>query len=146
MIELLRCRSVVHHQSTDVFRSTEAFLENLARQQVLMDDSAGSGLTGGSLREEAAKGAALNPAQVVIGRILAGEQIAGDEIFEALHEQDSLIVGIPETCRKKPRAYADLGIDRPMCLHQVRTPPHDSVMDSVRLLGGLIPEFDHRPG
>jgi hypothetical protein len=28
----------------------------------------------------------------------------------------------------------------------VRTPPHDSVMDSVRLLGGLIPEFDHRPG
>jgi hypothetical protein len=34
-----------------------------------MDDTAG-GLTGGSLREEAAKGAALNPAQVVIGRIL----------------------------------------------------------------------------
>jgi 3-keto-L-gulonate-6-phosphate decarboxylase len=74
MIELLRWRgggrSVVHHQSTDVFRSPEAFLENLARQQVLMDDTAGSGLTGGSLREEAAKGAALNPAQVVIGRIL----------------------------------------------------------------------------
>jgi 3-keto-L-gulonate-6-phosphate decarboxylase len=73
MIELLRWRgggrSVVHHQSTDVFRSPEAFLENLARLQVLMDDTAG-GLTGGSLREEAAKGAALNPAQVVIGRIL----------------------------------------------------------------------------
>jgi hypothetical protein len=82
---------------------------------------------------------------VVIGRILAGEQIAGDEIFEALHEQDSLIMGIPETCRKKPRAYADLGIDRPMCLHQVRTPPHDSVMDSVRLLGGLIPSSNTGP-
>jgi 3-keto-L-gulonate-6-phosphate decarboxylase len=73
MTELLRWRgggrSVVHHQSTDVFRSPEAFLENLARLQVLMDDTAG-GLTGGSLSEEAAKGAALNPAQVVIGRIL----------------------------------------------------------------------------
>ena len=97
MIELWRWRgggrsvvhhqsSVVHRQSIDVFRSPEAFLEILARQQVLMDDPAGSGLTGGSLREEAAKGAALN-----------------------LYEQDSLFVGIFETC---PEEAACLRVSR----------------------------------
>jgi hypothetical protein len=39
--------------------------------------------------------------------------------------------------------YADLGIDRLMCFHQVGRLPHDAVMKSIRLIGELIPEFDN---
>ena len=65
-----------------------------------------------------------------------------DEIFAVLSAQDSLIVGSPETCRKKLRAYADLGIDRMMCLQQMGDIGHEEVMESIRLVGGLIPDFD----
>jgi alkanesulfonate monooxygenase SsuD/methylene tetrahydromethanopterin reductase-like flavin-dependent oxidoreductase (luciferase family) len=53
-----------------------------------------------------------------------------------------LIVGSPETCRRKLRAYAELGIDRMMCFQQVGSIPHERVMESIRLIGELIPEFD----
>jgi len=59
-----------------------------------------------------------------------------------LSAQDSLIVGSPDTCRKKLRAYADLGIDRLMCFQQVGAIAHERVMKSIELIGGLIPEFD----
>ncbi|WP_267132850.1 hypothetical protein [Streptomyces cyaneochromogenes] len=38
--------------------------------------------------------------------------------------------------RKKLRAYADLGIDRRMCFQQVGALPHESVLRSIRLVGG----------
>ena len=56
--------------------------------------------------------------------------------------QQSLIVGSPDTCRKKLQAYADLGIDRLMCLQQIGPIGADEVMTSIRLIGELIPEFD----
>jgi alkanesulfonate monooxygenase SsuD/methylene tetrahydromethanopterin reductase-like flavin-dependent oxidoreductase (luciferase family) len=70
-----------------------------------------------------------------------GETVPDDELFDGLSEQGSLIVGSPETCRKKLRAYADAGIDRLMCFHQVGALPHDLVLRSIRLIGELIPEF-----
>ncbi|WP_020666032.1 LLM class flavin-dependent oxidoreductase [Amycolatopsis nigrescens] len=122
------------------FEARAAFLENLARHQALLDDPAGGGLTGEFLREEVNE--PPTPAQLVIGRILEGEQVPDDEIFEVLSAQDSLIVGSPETCRKKLRVYADLGIDRLMCFHQVGQLSHEQVLTSIRLIGELIPEFD----
>ncbi|MDF3148270.1 MULTISPECIES: hypothetical protein [unclassified Streptomyces] len=96
----------------------------------------------GHLRREAAAAGAPSAAMLVIGRILQGEQVPDDEVYDALAEQDSLIVGSPETVRKKLRAYADLGIDRLMCFQQVGALPHESVLRSMRLVGELIPEFD----
>ncbi|NEB01800.1 LLM class flavin-dependent oxidoreductase [Streptomyces sp. SID13726] len=124
------------------FEAADAFMETMAREQALRDDPSGGGLAGEFLRAEAASGAGPSPATLVIGRILQGETVPDDEVYEALSAQDSLIVGSPETCRKKLRAYADLGVDRLMCFQQVGALPHESVLNSIRLVGGLIPEFD----
>jgi alkanesulfonate monooxygenase SsuD/methylene tetrahydromethanopterin reductase-like flavin-dependent oxidoreductase (luciferase family) len=121
------------------FEAKRSFLETAARQQALLDSPDGGGLTGEFLRADAA--VPPNRAQIAIGRILEGEDLSDEEIFEALRDQDSLIVGSPKTCRKKLRMYADLGIDRLMCFHQVGHLPHDAVMKSIRLIGELIGEF-----
>jgi len=124
------------------FEAADAFMETMAREQALRDDPSGGGLAGAFLRAEAASGTGPSPATLVIGRILQGETVPDDEVYQALAAQDSLIVGSPETCRRKLRAYADLGIDRLMCFQQVGALPHESVMQSIRLVGELIPEFD----
>lgn len=129
-------------QALTFFEAAAAFVETVEHQKRLMEDPSGGGLTGDFLRAEAAAFTGPNPAQLVIGRVLQGEAVPDEEIFEALNAQDSLIVGSPETCRKKLRTYADLGIDRLMAFHQVGNLSHDSVMTSLRLLGDLIPEFD----
>jgi alkanesulfonate monooxygenase SsuD/methylene tetrahydromethanopterin reductase-like flavin-dependent oxidoreductase (luciferase family) len=127
------------------FEADKMFMETAAVQQALLDDPSGGGLAGEFLRAEAAKGLPPNRAQIIIGRILAGEEVDPQEIFEALYDQDSLIVGSQETCRKKLRKYADLGIDRLMAFHQVGHLRHEQVMKSIRLLGELIPELDPQP-
>ncbi|WOX09521.1 LLM class flavin-dependent oxidoreductase [Streptomyces sp. N50] len=121
------------------FEAAEAFVETMTIQQGILADPAGGGLTGAFLRDEV--DTAPNAAQLAIGRILQGETVPEDELFEALMAQDSLIVGSPDTCRKKLRAYADAGIDRLMCFQQVGAIPHERVMDSIRRVGELIPEF-----
>ncbi|MGW0709653.1 LLM class flavin-dependent oxidoreductase [Streptomyces sp. NPDC002643] len=124
------------------FEAADAFMETRAREQALIDDPSGGGLAGEFLRKEMAAAGTPSAALMVIGRILQGEQVPDDEVFDALAGQDSLIVGSPETVRKKLRAYADLGIDRLMCFHQVGALPHEAVLRSIRLVGDLIPEFD----
>lgn len=125
------------------FEVKEMFLQLAAEQEALARDPAGGGLTGQLVRDQAARGvAAPNRAQIVIGRILQGETVADEEVFESLRDQDSLIVGSPETCRRKIQQFVELGVDRLMCFHQVGSLPHDKVMKSIRLVGELIPEFD----
>jgi alkanesulfonate monooxygenase SsuD/methylene tetrahydromethanopterin reductase-like flavin-dependent oxidoreductase (luciferase family) len=124
------------------FEAKQMFLETAARQQALLDKPVDGGLLSEFLRAEAAQALPPNRAQICIARILEGEHVPDDEIFDALHDQDSLIVGSPDTCRKKLRKYADLGIDRLMSFHQVGHLPHKAVMNSIRLLGELIPELE----
>jgi alkanesulfonate monooxygenase SsuD/methylene tetrahydromethanopterin reductase-like flavin-dependent oxidoreductase (luciferase family) len=124
------------------FEAADSFVETVRQQQALLDDPSGGGLTGDFLRAEAAGFTGPTRAQTVIGRVLQGDDVAPEEIFEALNEQDSLIVGSPDTCRKKLQVYADLGIDRLMAFHQVGSLAHEDVMTSLRLLSDLIPEFD----
>ncbi|SFW79480.1 LLM class flavin-dependent oxidoreductase [Amycolatopsis australiensis] len=118
------------------FEAATEFVRQNARNEELKRSP---GLTGEFLREEAAN--APSAANLLIARILQGEQVADDEVFEVLSAQDSLIVGSPQTCRKKLRAYADLGIDRMMCLQQIGGIPHEKVLKSIRLIGELIPEL-----
>jgi alkanesulfonate monooxygenase SsuD/methylene tetrahydromethanopterin reductase-like flavin-dependent oxidoreductase (luciferase family) len=126
-------------QALTFFEAKRSFLETAARQQAMLDGPGGGGLTGEFLRADAQ--VPPNRAQICIGRILEGERVSDEEIFDALHDQDSLIVGSQRTCREKLRRYADLGIDRLMCFHQVGRLPHDAVMRSIRLIGELAPEF-----
>ncbi|NNN29656.1 LLM class flavin-dependent oxidoreductase [Streptomyces sp. S3(2020)] len=121
------------------FEAADAFMDTFARQQAILADPSGGGLTGDFLRTEA--DAALNEAQIAIGRILQGELVPDQELFDVLSAQDSLIVGSPDTCRKKLAAYAEAGIDRLMCFQQVGAIEHDRVLRSIELIGGLIAEF-----
>jgi alkanesulfonate monooxygenase SsuD/methylene tetrahydromethanopterin reductase-like flavin-dependent oxidoreductase (luciferase family) len=125
------------------FEAREQFLQTAAEQEALLKDPAGGGLTGQFLRNQKSP-APPNRAQIVIGRIMQGEKVSDEEIFAALSEQDSLIVGSPETCRRKMQVYKDLGIDRLMCFQQVGSLPHEKVMKSIRLVGELIPSLDPR--
>ncbi|HEX4721262.1 MAG TPA: LLM class flavin-dependent oxidoreductase [Pseudonocardiaceae bacterium] len=122
------------------FEAATDFVRMMKRHEELLAKPDGGGLTGEFLRGEAD-----NPpteAQLLIGRILQGETVPDDEVFTVLSAQDSLIVGSQETCRKKLRAYAELGIDRMMCLHQMGGLADDDVLKSIRLIGELIPDLD----
>jgi alkanesulfonate monooxygenase SsuD/methylene tetrahydromethanopterin reductase-like flavin-dependent oxidoreductase (luciferase family) len=121
------------------FEAASEFVRLNARQQELATAPDGGGLTGDFLRGEAQHGP--TDANLLIARILQGEPVPDDEIFAVLSAQDSLIVGSPDTCRKKLRAYADLGVDRLMCLQQIGGIPHDKVLKSIRLIGELIPDL-----
>lgn len=125
------------------FEAREVFMQTAAEEEAKMRDLAGGGLTGQFLRAKAEQGQTPpNRAQIVIGRIMAGEQVSDEEVFDALGEQDSLIVGSPETCRRKMEVYRDLGIDRLMCFQQVGSLPHEKVMKSMRLVGDLIDSLE----
>ena len=122
------------------FEAATDFRLAMERNEKLLAAPDGGGATGEFLRAEA--GDAPTPAAMLIGRILGGEDVPEDELFEILSAQNSLIVGSPDTCRKKLRAYADLGIDRLLCLHQMGALGDEEVTTSIRLTGELISEFD----
>ncbi len=133
------------HRAFTFFEAKDAFLKTAAEQEALLRDPAGGGLVGQFLRDEAAKAQQPNRAQIVIGRIMMGDNPTDEEVYDALSDQDSLIVGSPETCLRKMQVYADLGIDHLMCFQQVGNLPHDKVMKSIRLIGELIPQLDRKP-
>ncbi len=122
------------------FEAAKDFVRMMQRHEELLKEPDGGGLAGEFLRHELND--APTSAQLMIGRVIQGENVSEDEIFEVLSAQDSLIVGSPETCARKLRAYAGIGIDRMMCLQQMGGIAHDDVMTSIRLIGELIPEFD----
>jgi alkanesulfonate monooxygenase SsuD/methylene tetrahydromethanopterin reductase-like flavin-dependent oxidoreductase (luciferase family) len=121
------------------FEAATEFVRLNARQEQIVASPDGGGLTGEFLRNEA--GNVPTEANLLIAGILQGEAVPEEEIFTVLSAQDSLIVGSPDTCRRKLRAYADLGIDRMMCLQQIGGIPHEKVCKSIRLIGELIPEL-----
>jgi alkanesulfonate monooxygenase SsuD/methylene tetrahydromethanopterin reductase-like flavin-dependent oxidoreductase (luciferase family) len=126
------------------FEAAAQFVSTTRLQNELLSKPDGGGLTGQFLRGEADD--AITEGKMLIGRIVQGEDVPEDEIFSVLSAQDSLIVGSPETCRRKLQAYADLGIDRMMCLQQMGSIGHDDVMTSIRLIGDLISDFDFNRG
>jgi len=68
------------------------------------------------------------------------------EVFRYLREHNSIVVGDPDRCARAFERYQALGIDRMLCLMQVRGIPLDKVMESIRLLGReVVPHF-HRNG
>lgn len=124
------------------FEAAAEFSRGLEEQQRLMADRTEGNLAGQFFRDEVAATAGPTDGQVLIGKVLAGEQVSDEEIFDVLSAQDSLIVGSQDTCRKKLRKYADMGIDRLMCLQQIGGIGEEEVMTSIRLVGELIGEFD----
>ncbi|MEZ5247160.1 MAG: LLM class flavin-dependent oxidoreductase [Acidimicrobiales bacterium] len=84
-----------------------------------------------------------NPIIRLMNRQVLGQPIDPVEAYEALADQDSVIIGDVETCRRKIEKYRDVGFDRLMCLMQFGHLDHDRVMTSIRRVGEeLIPVFD----
>ena len=78
-------------------------------------------------------------AAIMIGRIMEGEEVGEDEMFDVLSRQESLIVGDQDQIRAGFKFYEDIGIDRLMTLHQVGALSHEKIMKSIRLVGEVIP-------
>ena len=104
-------------------------------------DVAGRGLVGQMQPETPAAtddGGALR----LIGRLAHGEEISGEEAYEILGKQDSIIIGDAETCVKKMKHYRDIGVDRLLCFQQVGGLSHEAIMESIRLVGKhAVPYF-----
>ena len=75
-----------------------------------------------------------------MNRQVLGEPIDPLEAYEALADQDSVIIGDVETCRRKIEKFQAAGFDRLMCLMQFGQLSHEQVLGSIRLVGdALIP-------
>ncbi|WNG56801.1 LLM class flavin-dependent oxidoreductase [Archangium gephyra] len=122
------------------FEAKEAFIKTATELEAMAKDPAGGGLTGQYLRKKDPN-APHSRAQRVIGRIMQGEDVPDQEVWEVLSEQESLIVGTKDQVRKRLKRYESLGIDALMSFHQVAPLTHEKVMKSLRLTGELIPEF-----
>ena len=126
------------------FEAKEAFIKTAAELESLAKDPAGGGLTGQYLRKKDPH-AAPSRAQRMLGRVMSGEAVADQELWEVLSAQESLIVGDQAQVRQRLKRYEALGIDALMSFHQVAALRHDQVMKSLRLTGELIPEFRTPP-
>ncbi|RKH73053.1 LLM class flavin-dependent oxidoreductase [Corallococcus sp. AB049A] len=122
------------------FEAKDAFVKTAAELEVLAKDPAGGGLTGQYLRKKDPN-APQSQAQRLLGRIMAGENVPDEQVWEVLSAQDSLIVGTQDQVRAGLKRYQALGIDALMSFHQVGALAHDKVLKSIRLTGELIPEF-----
>ena len=83
-----------------------------------------------------------NPIIRLMNRQVLGHPIDPLEAYEALEDQDSVIIGDPDTCRRKIEKFRDAGFDRLMCLMQFGELDHAQAMASIRRVGEvLIPDF-----
>jgi alkanesulfonate monooxygenase SsuD/methylene tetrahydromethanopterin reductase-like flavin-dependent oxidoreductase (luciferase family) len=109
---------------------------------IRQEDVAGGGLIGTVATAAPPKSALEEATMRMIGRLARGEEISGEEVFEVLNAQDSVIIGDPETCRRKMARYRDIGVDRLLCFQQVGRLSPDAVKQSMRLVGEhIVPYF-----
>jgi alkanesulfonate monooxygenase SsuD/methylene tetrahydromethanopterin reductase-like flavin-dependent oxidoreductase (luciferase family) len=84
-----------------------------------------------------------HPVVALVKRYAAGEFISNEEAYEMLSPLDSVIVGDPESCRRKVEGYADLGVDHLMCFMQIGDLGQEAILAGMRNVGKyLIPHFD----
>ncbi|PTL76443.1 LLM class flavin-dependent oxidoreductase [Vitiosangium sp. GDMCC 1.1324] len=125
------------------FEAKDQFVKTAAELEALAKDPAGGGLTGQYVRKKDPN-APQSRTQRLLGRVMTGEAVPDQEVWEVLSEQESLIVGTKDQVRRRMKRYEALGIDALMSFHQVGALRHEQVMKSLRLTGELIPEF-HLP-
>ena len=85
------------------------------------------------------------PVIALLNRQMAGQPLDPEEVYEVLEPVESVVIGDEELCRKKMQGFADIGLDRLMCMMQIGALPHETVMQSIRRVGEiLLPEFAGR--
>lgn len=87
-----------------------------------------------------------HPLVRLLNRQLAGQALDPEEVYETLEPIESVVIGDVDLCRKKLSAYAEVGVDRLMCLMAIGGMPHADVMRSLRVTGEvLLPELARLP-
>jgi alkanesulfonate monooxygenase SsuD/methylene tetrahydromethanopterin reductase-like flavin-dependent oxidoreductase (luciferase family) len=82
------------------------------------------------------------PVLVLLKRMAQGETISKDEAHEVLEPLDCVVIGDPDHCAQKLKAYDAIGADRMMCMMQYGSIPHAAVLKSIELAGRhLAPAF-----
>ena len=105
-------------------------------------DAAGSGLVGAIHAPGTEHSQNALDSMGLIHRLANNEDVSSEEVYEILGREDSIIIGDPETCRRKMKHYQDIGVDRLLCFQQVGALSHEAVMDSIRLVGEhIVPHF-----
>jgi alkanesulfonate monooxygenase SsuD/methylene tetrahydromethanopterin reductase-like flavin-dependent oxidoreductase (luciferase family) len=98
--------------------------------------ASGGGATAGAVAQEV-------PVVALLKRLAAGETVSNEEVFETLDPLPSVIVGDVASCRRKIEAYADIGVDRLMCLVQFGALSQAQILESLHTIGKeLIPIYD----
>jgi alkanesulfonate monooxygenase SsuD/methylene tetrahydromethanopterin reductase-like flavin-dependent oxidoreductase (luciferase family) len=83
-----------------------------------------------------------NPIIRLMNRQVLGHDIDPLEAYEAMEDQDSVIIGDVQTCRRKIERFRDAGFGRLMGLMQFGHLSHEQAMASIRRVGeSLIPEL-----
>ena len=124
------------------FFELQEMMKALEEQVAQPVDVAGRGLVGAIDTPGQSSDPAADQAVNIIGRLAKGEEISGEEVYEVLGQQDSIIIGDPETVRRKMNHYREIGVDRLLCFQQVGGLSHDTVMKSIQLIGSeVIPHF-----
>jgi alkanesulfonate monooxygenase SsuD/methylene tetrahydromethanopterin reductase-like flavin-dependent oxidoreductase (luciferase family) len=83
-----------------------------------------------------------NPIIRLMNRQVLGHDIDPLEAYEAMEDQDSVIIGDVQTCRRKIERFRDAGFGRLMGLMQFGHLSHEQAMASIRRVGeALIPEL-----
>ncbi|MBJ22722.1 MAG: LLM class flavin-dependent oxidoreductase [Deltaproteobacteria bacterium] len=126
-----------------VFHAPPDALWNLIRGGLLPNDpTAMQSVTDSNPADVPAEDEEL-PAIELIKRYAAGDEISNEEAYEVLSPIASVMVGDPETCRRKAEGYRDLGIDHLMCFTQIADLPQEKVLEAISNVGKyLIPHFD----
>jgi alkanesulfonate monooxygenase SsuD/methylene tetrahydromethanopterin reductase-like flavin-dependent oxidoreductase (luciferase family) len=71
----------------------------------------------------------------LLNRQLVGERLDPEEIFEVLEAIESVVIGDVDQCRRKIQGFADIGIDRLMCLMSFGFVSQEDALRSIRTAG-----------
>lgn len=69
----------------------------------------------------------------LMNRQVLGMEIDPVEAYEVMEPVESVIIGDIDTCLRKARGFADIGVERLMSLHQFGFLAHEDAMSSMRL-------------
>lgn len=139
------CRAALWYMARmpEVFHSPPSVVWDLLRGGLLSNDPAAVRAVDAQAGSEEDPVHDEHPIVDAVKRYAAGEAISNEEAHALLSPIDSVIVGDPETCRRKVEGFRDLGVDRLMCFMQIADLPQARILASMRQLAKhLIPHFD----
>jgi alkanesulfonate monooxygenase SsuD/methylene tetrahydromethanopterin reductase-like flavin-dependent oxidoreductase (luciferase family) len=76
-----------------------------------------------------------SPVVRLLNRQALGMDVDPEEAFEVLEPLESVIVGDPDTCRRKMEGFAELGVDRLLCFQAFGDLKQEDILESMRLIG-----------